>query len=150
MTTDLECPKCFGLGELRHFANVRGGTCFLCAGSKIVDERTASRWLAAQMRQDAPRAQTTTPNAPETKGVKWMVIAGLGEVRITRRDDGTFALLIVDATALTGSEHSHYLTAGFVVARGAVHMIPRESCNGLDGHERAIAAHLTAALRVSA
>lgn len=141
-TANLECPKCFGSGELRHFANVHGGTCFLCVGQGAVDEKTASRWLAAQFRQDLPRAESNTaPNTDTSGRSKWVVLGHLGECRINRHDDGTFSLIVPSDVG--------YLPTGFVIARGKVHMMPSVTCNGLGKRLPEIAAVLQSALKVA-
>lgn len=52
------CPKCSGTkagGHLPQYSHVEGGICFLCQGKGVVTEKQASRWYAAQMKQDLPK-----------------------------------------------------------------------------------------------
>lgn len=60
------CPKCSGTragGHLPQYSHVEGGICFLCQGKGTVTEKQASRWYAAQMKQDLPKGGTATTSS---------------------------------------------------------------------------------------
>lgn len=63
------CPKCSGTkagGYIPQYKHVEGGVCFLCQGKGTVTEKQASRWYAAQMKQDLPKGSAGYAPASKT------------------------------------------------------------------------------------
>jgi hypothetical protein len=125
--TDLvTCPKCSGAARaFANFAHVNGGRCLLCDGDLEVSLAAASRWLAAQVRQDLPRgtgeSSAVYHGHREPTATKRIELCGR-EVTIERWPDGAFSILTIDPEA-------GWLRSGFGVdERGRVFVTA--VCNG--------------------
>jgi hypothetical protein len=127
------CPKCSN-GTIPQFRHVEGGVCFLCLGAGKVTEATASRWLAAQLRQDLPRSEgTSTPTAPARKIKR--VDLGAWTADISRDADGGFIVRICSDVG--------WLPMHVIVHRGKVHPVQATICQGLIKDAPAICKALT-------
>ena len=136
-TPAIECPKCNGTGTFRHLRHVQDGVCFVCNGAKVVDQATANRWLASQMKAD--RRASTGPVAP-SQPTKTIALPGFGNVRISLVSPGKFYGLVSD-------EEAGALPMAFDVNAGRVSVV--EVSNGLRARRAALEGALQAALRLA-
>lgn len=125
MTT---CPKC-STGRIPQFAHIENGVCFLCNGAGEVTEQAASRWYAAQLRQDLPRGEAA-PSAVGPKVARKTI--KLNEeylVLVSKGDRGQFHLYVTPAGHDIGE-----LPMTIILHRGKVRAIPATICHGLTRH----------------
>lgn len=139
----VDCPKCTGAGEFRHFAHIANGRCFLCGGAKSVTKAKAGRWISAQIRGDMALARQATADEPPApaappRPTKEVRLPGFGRVRIVRLRDGRFSVDVSDPEA--GA-----IQAWFVVEDARVRVT--KVTNGLADRRQELQRALQAALR---
>lgn len=138
------CPKC-SRGYIPQYKHIEGGVCFLCGGKGEVTLGAASRWLAAQLRQDLPRSTESTAESTPAPTKRWKRVDlpsfPPGAVHVAKGTGDYEGLFLVKVASDVGD-----LTMHVQVHRGRVSAVQSTICNGLLKHANKIVRELQAKL----